>query len=231
MSHLATNWAIEQRGLKPATKVVLWYLADCHNRSTHRCDPRQDTIAAQCEMSRSTVNSHLDILASRGLIRRHKRFDPNTRKQLSTFYELAIDVGKPESENRTRDDEPVSGNGLKPCPENDEFRVRNPYTNPVSKPEKNPRPRAAPPERQTARAGTMLRMAQAPVLASATRRSSLRRRSVPGSSFPTAPYRQAWRGKCSPANWSRRTNSARAGSSGNGPYAERWVGVGQNSGR
>ncbi len=24
MSHAATNWAIQQRGLKPVTKIVLW---------------------------------------------------------------------------------------------------------------------------------------------------------------------------------------------------------------
>ena len=31
MSHAATNWAIQQRGLKPATKIVLWFLCDRHN--------------------------------------------------------------------------------------------------------------------------------------------------------------------------------------------------------
>ena len=31
MSHAATNRAILQRGLKPATKIVLWFLCDRHN--------------------------------------------------------------------------------------------------------------------------------------------------------------------------------------------------------
>ena len=31
MSHKATVWAIQQRGLKPATKIVLWFLCDRHN--------------------------------------------------------------------------------------------------------------------------------------------------------------------------------------------------------
>ncbi|PKP62913.1 MAG: GntR family transcriptional regulator, partial [Alphaproteobacteria bacterium HGW-Alphaproteobacteria-8] len=31
MSHDATNWAIQRRGLKPATKIVLWHLCDRHN--------------------------------------------------------------------------------------------------------------------------------------------------------------------------------------------------------
>ncbi len=31
MSHRATNWAIQQRGLPPAAKLVLWHLCDRHN--------------------------------------------------------------------------------------------------------------------------------------------------------------------------------------------------------
>ena len=32
MSHDATNWAIQRRGLKPTTKIVLWHLCDRYNR-------------------------------------------------------------------------------------------------------------------------------------------------------------------------------------------------------
>ena len=59
MSHAATNWAIRQRGLKPAAKIVLWHLADCHNGHTGQCNPRQALLAEMCEMSRSTLNAHL----------------------------------------------------------------------------------------------------------------------------------------------------------------------------
>jgi hypothetical protein len=31
MSHRATNWAIQQRGLAPATKLVLWLLIFTQN--------------------------------------------------------------------------------------------------------------------------------------------------------------------------------------------------------
>ncbi|SEG14890.1 hypothetical protein SAMN05421751_11282 [Jhaorihella thermophila] len=41
MSHYATTWAIRQRGLKPATKLVLWYLADRHNPD-YGCFPSQE---------------------------------------------------------------------------------------------------------------------------------------------------------------------------------------------
>lgn len=74
MSHDATNWAIKQRGLKPTTKLVLWHLADRHNPD-FGCFPRQDTLAADVEISRSTLNEHLAILEQKRLIRRETRTD------------------------------------------------------------------------------------------------------------------------------------------------------------
>lgn len=156
MSHDATNWAIKQRGLKPATKIVLWHLADCHNGHTKLCNPRQDTLAEMCEMSRSTVNEHLSKLVKAGLIKRHPQVCPRTKKQLQTRYSLALDdpsiglteadcdgpdeggnaasgnrtraqdVVPPASGNRTR---PVSEKRAEPCPENGQSRVRNSDTN------------------------------------------------------------------------------------------------------
>jgi DNA-binding MarR family transcriptional regulator len=61
MSHKATNWAFQQRGLKPAERVVLLCLADRHNPD-HGCFPSQEQLAADCEMSRSGLNVHLDAL-------------------------------------------------------------------------------------------------------------------------------------------------------------------------
>ncbi|MEP2977976.1 MAG: helix-turn-helix domain-containing protein [Lentilitoribacter sp.] len=135
MSHAATNWAIQQRGLKPATKIVLWYLADCHNPSLG-CFPSQEWLATNAEMSRSTINSHLEKLEKLELIERVVTRDPKTRKQNNTRYILAFErkqsAQKTESENRTRNyDEPVSEFEQNPCPENEQSRVRNPDTNPV----------------------------------------------------------------------------------------------------
>ena len=45
MSHKATNWAIQQRGLSPVTKLVLWYLCDRHTPD-FGCYPSQDQLAA-----------------------------------------------------------------------------------------------------------------------------------------------------------------------------------------
>lgn len=140
MSHEATNWAIKQRGLKPATKIVLWHLADCHNPAGG-CFPSQEYLADACEMSRSTVNVHLDLLEQAGLIRRIRSIDPRTKRQKPTEYILNIGASvsgnrtRPVSENRTR---AVSGNDEKPCPDFDESRVRNPDTNLVREPVREP---------------------------------------------------------------------------------------------
>lgn len=147
MSHAATNWAINQRGLKPATKIVLWHLADCHNGHTGQCNPKQSTLADRCEMSRSTVNIHLDKLESLGLVRRVTSVDPQTKKQRPTTYVLAFDdPDKTVSENQTRTQDvgvdtqdvaepcPKTGHGAvsekteKPCPDFGQSRVRNPDT-------------------------------------------------------------------------------------------------------
>lgn len=157
MSHAATNWAIRQRGLKPATKIVLWNLADRHNADSGRCDPDQARLASDCEMSRSTLNLHLAELENRGLIARHRRIDERTKRQLSTFYTLALDTDIPESENRTQTQDfvptesenrtrtvsenktrAVSGFEGEPCPKNGDSRVRFSDTNPVREPGREP---------------------------------------------------------------------------------------------
>lgn len=71
MSHEAIIWAIKQtgKGLNPSAKLVLWHLADRHNPD-HGCFPKQARLAADCEMSRSTINEHLNALEAKGLIRR-----------------------------------------------------------------------------------------------------------------------------------------------------------------
>jgi hypothetical protein len=43
MSHDATNWAIQRRGLKPTTKIVLWHLCDRFNPD-FGCFPSQDRL-------------------------------------------------------------------------------------------------------------------------------------------------------------------------------------------
>ena len=92
MSHKATLWAIEQRGLKPTTKIVLWHLCDRFNPD-FGCFPSQARLAADCEISRSTLNDHLDRLETAKLLRRVPRVDPVTKRQMPTRYILGFEDG------------------------------------------------------------------------------------------------------------------------------------------
>jgi hypothetical protein len=103
MSHDATNWAIQRRGLKPTTKIVLWHLCDRFNPD-FGCFPSQDRLAHDCEISRSTLNEHLDRLEAEHLLRRVPRLDPVTKRQLPTRYILGFEEG-------------FAPNDPEPCPE------------------------------------------------------------------------------------------------------------------
>lgn len=92
MSHAATNWAIQQRGLKPTTKIVLWHLCDRFNPD-FGCFPSQEQLVHDCEISRSTLNEHLTLLETAGLIRRVQRLNPGNKRQMPTRYILAFEPG------------------------------------------------------------------------------------------------------------------------------------------
>ena len=146
MSHAATNWAIQQRGLDPAVKIVLWHLADCHNPA-QGCFPRQAYLAEHSELSRASVNRHLATLEQRGLIVRERSVDPRTGHQCPTRYYLACE---PDFEqHRTRlatETNPqkkpclkdghgaVSQNAVEPCLNSAKTRVSDCDTNPVIEP-------------------------------------------------------------------------------------------------
>lgn len=129
MSHRATNWAIQQRGLSPVSKLVLWHLCDRHNPD-YGCFPSQDQLAADVEISRASLNVHLEKLEAVGLIRRERRHEEGTHKRKSTRYLLGFedDFGAepcPDSGH---------GNGQKPCPDFGESHVQNLDTNLVREP-------------------------------------------------------------------------------------------------
>lgn len=149
MSHAATNWAIQQRGLKPATKLLLWHLADRHNPD-RGCFPSQERLAADCEMSRSTVQLHIARLKKAGLVKTINEVDEATKRQLATRYVFAFeahfgDVLDPETEGgnaETRDrnsvTEAVTENRAEPRPKTGESRDRNSVSNPVREPLREP---------------------------------------------------------------------------------------------
>lgn len=132
MSHAATNWAIQQRGLKPTTKIVLWHLCDRYNPD-YGCFPSQARLAYDCEISRATLNRHLDALEERKLIRRVRMYDPETRQQRNTRYLLGFESGfEPDpgggregssheandaGERPSEADNPFTANGSSKCQE------------------------------------------------------------------------------------------------------------------
>lgn len=158
MSHKATVWAIQQRGLKPATKIVLWFLCDRHNPD-FGCFPTQVRLAEDAEMSVSALNNHLTRLEELRLIHRVRSYDPRTHKRKATRYILGFEDGfPPEPTPKTGDGiagteeeqnvhpTPDSGHGAisgfaaKPSPDFAQSHLRNPEINlvrePLSKPVK-----------------------------------------------------------------------------------------------
>ncbi|GLQ09228.1 hypothetical protein GCM10007913_11600 [Devosia yakushimensis] len=92
MSHAAMNWALKQRGFKPAVWKVLVHLADRHNADSGYCFGHQEKLAHECEVSRASLNRHLTELEEAGLVRRVAAKDPVTGMQLSTRYYIAFDT-------------------------------------------------------------------------------------------------------------------------------------------
>ena len=98
MSHYMTALAMKQKGLKPATKIVLYWLADHHNGETGECFPSINRLADVCEMSRRSVEGHLDILETLGLIQRVNQYR-DTGGKTSNKYILGL------SENLSEQDD------------------------------------------------------------------------------------------------------------------------------
>ena len=92
MSHKAAVWALDQRSIKGTTKIVLWHLCDRYNPE-HGCFPSQELLAYDCQVSRSGLNNHLGHLERCGLMRRERRIDPITKRQMSTRYILGFEDG------------------------------------------------------------------------------------------------------------------------------------------
>jgi len=98
VSHYMTALAMKQQGLKPATKIVLYWLADHHNGETGLCFPSLNRLALLTEMDKSTVVRHIDTLATLGLVER-VRSNREDGGYSSTHYVLKI--GTPLSQNTT----------------------------------------------------------------------------------------------------------------------------------
>lgn len=85
MSHYMTALAMKQQGLKPATKIVLYWLADHHNGETGKCFPSIKRLAELSEMSRRSVEGHLETLEKLGLITRTQQFRDTGGKSTNSY--------------------------------------------------------------------------------------------------------------------------------------------------
>ena len=118
MSHKATVWALDQRSIKGTTKIVLWHLCDRYNPE-HGCFPSQELLAYDCQVSRSGLNIHLSHLERCGLMRRERRIDPITKRQMSTRYILGFENGFTPVPSAATTESPadIASSGEKPCPD------------------------------------------------------------------------------------------------------------------
>ncbi len=115
MSNDATNWASKQRGIPPITKIVLWQLCDRFHPD-NGCFPSQETLAHDCEISRASLNRHLNLLEERGIIRREQRVNPDTKRRASTVYHLVAYEAWSHVSNMDMDGpEPCLKSDEKPC--------------------------------------------------------------------------------------------------------------------
>jgi DNA-binding transcriptional MocR family regulator len=80
-----TALAMKQQGLKPSTKIVLYWLADHHNGETGKCFPSINRLAELSEMSRRAVEGHLETLETLGLIKRINQFRETGGKSANSY--------------------------------------------------------------------------------------------------------------------------------------------------
>ena len=99
MSHEATNWAFKQKGLKPATKIVLLALADRHNPD-HGCFPSKRLLADDCEMSERAVYAHIKALEDAGLINVEEAAQKHRGQYASNRYILGFEADFIQRQNQ-----------------------------------------------------------------------------------------------------------------------------------
>ena len=123
-------------------------------------------MAYDAEMSRATVNRHLDVLEGLALVRRVPRICPRTKRQLSTTYELAFDHDFSVSQNETQpasqiETRAVSQKSQKPCLNSGDSRVSNCDTNLGIEPGREPCASEADPQTNDLPSGFWDRFAKA----------------------------------------------------------------------
>lgn len=134
MSHDATNWAIKQRGIKPAAKVVLWHLADRFHPD-HGCFPSKETLSDDCEMSERSVYNQIVLLENAGLLVVSRRGGKSASgKFTSNEYILGCDPRFAQYDVKPSANFAVGRNKSAPSANSRENRRQNLPSNPVIEP-------------------------------------------------------------------------------------------------
>lgn len=138
MSHEATNWAIKQRGIKPASKVVLWHLADRFHPD-HGCFPSKETLSHDCEMSERSVYDQIVLLEKSGLLIVAKRGGKTASgKFTSNEYILGCDPRFSQHKAKPSANSAVGKSASKPSANSRENRRQILPSNPVREPVREP---------------------------------------------------------------------------------------------
>lgn len=80
-----TALAMRQAGLKPAAKIVLYWIADHHNGETGQCNPSIKRLAECCEMSRRSVENQIASLEAAGLVEVQQRYRAQGGKTANSY--------------------------------------------------------------------------------------------------------------------------------------------------
>lgn len=89
MSYKALSWALQQKGLKPITKIILISLADRHNPD-YGCFPSIRKISEDTEVCVKSVYNHLLILEEKGLIKRTGRIRDNGQQTSNEYLLIGV---------------------------------------------------------------------------------------------------------------------------------------------
>ena len=114
MSHYMTALAMKQKGLKPTTKIVLYWIADHHNGETGDCFPSHKRLADLCEISDRDVRRQIFKLVELGLIQIENRSRSNG-SQSSNSYKLNMRENMGRTNSPTPQDT-LSDHPLTNCP-------------------------------------------------------------------------------------------------------------------
>ena len=104
MSHYMTALAMKQKGLKPATKIVLYWIADHHNGETGECFPSLARLHKCCEMSVRSIQDQIAVLCEAGLITMVQRKRDNGSQTSNAFilgFSGVQDLPPPLAESAT----------------------------------------------------------------------------------------------------------------------------------